>query len=260
MMNKNSRKLAAVLALAVLCAGLNGCKNTTPAASSDSASVVSSEAASEAVSEVNVAESTAEVENYADSYASLLDSYYELICTGNYTGIITDDDAGGVYDVRENSGAAEASKNVGYCIQDFSGDGVPELAITDATGTEIYAFYALKDGEPTYIFGGWYRTEYNWLGDNRFYCGGSSSADSFCFGDFELSQDGTEMIWDDFYFTDADGTAANGVSYYSNKNGTCDTETSEKLTDEEVENIENFGDTKSLQVTTFADTYGEPSE
>ena len=125
--------------------------------------------------------------------------------------------------------------SIGYMIADISGDGVPELLIgeigaydeQDKNGSAyIYDAYTCADDKPVSVFEGWARNSQRWIGDGKFYNTGSNGAMYSSYGQFHLSADGTEQIWDDFYFT----TDENGdIAYYHNNTGVTDPDVSEKL-------------------------------
>ena len=136
---------------------------------------------------------------------------------------------------------------VGYVLMDVSGDGVPELLIGcdevyDTAHPESYFFevYTVKDDEPFPVFEGWARSNYIWMGDGHFYYLGSNGAMSTLMGENHLCKDGTEIVWDDFYFTEekADGE----IGYYHNTTGIYDTEKSEELSAFEDRFIELMDD------------------
>ena len=126
-------------------------------------------------------------------------------------------------------------KNMGYVIEDISGDGVPELLIgeTASFGDEpeasyLYDVYTVKNGEASCTLDGWARNSYRYLGDGKFYNVGSGGAMYTLFGQLHLSKDGSEIIWDDCYFSydKNDGTE---IGYYHNTTGVWDPEEAEEL-------------------------------
>ena len=126
--------------------------------------------------------------------------------------------------------------SVGYRIEDISGDGVPELLVGRNEETDtgvpgevstVYACYACPDGEPVMVFEGMTRSTFRWIGDGSFYYFGSGGASYSMFGQCHLNYDGTEQIWDDYYFTDENDDMS--LSFYHNTTGAWDTAVSEKL-------------------------------
>lgn len=123
---------------------------------------------------------------------------------------------------------------VGYVIEDISGDGIPELMIgrniiyetdEDESAT-IYAVHTLGEEKTELAFEGWYRNSYHWLGGGKFYRYGSDGAMNSSFGQCHLSEDGRDLIWDEYYFSyEKNGAPA----YYSNNSGISDPDSSEEL-------------------------------
>ena len=120
---------------------------------------------------------------------------------------------------------ADAVYQMGYLIEDLSGDGIPELAVGQLDGP-INALYTLADGKPQLVFEGWYRNMYVYMGDGHFYNYGSGSAVESGQGIFYLSKDARELKCESFLFTSRD---KNGdICVYSNENGSWEPERSEK--------------------------------
>ena len=147
----------------------------------------------------------------------------------------------------------ELLASIGYMIADISGDGIPELLIgenasydgTNAESAYIYDAYTCSDGKPVGVFEGWGRNSQRWMGNGLFYNFGSGGAMYNIFGQFHLSTDGTQVIWDDYYFT----AEENGeMVYYHNTEGVSDPAVSEKLdlTDKEITDLLNSFETKTL--------------
>ncbi|MBR6257896.1 MAG: hypothetical protein IKR23_11000 [Lachnospiraceae bacterium] len=125
--------------------------------------------------------------------------------------------------------------SIGYAIVDVTGDGIPELLIgenaafdemDDKESSYIYAGFTCLDGEPVWMIEGWARNSIRWMGDGKFFNFGSSGASHSSFGEFHMNNDGTVMIWDDFYFTDE---KASDLAYYHNNEGIPDPDISEEL-------------------------------
>lgn len=122
----------------------------------------------------------------------------------------------------------------GYVMKDVSGDGVPELIIGcdenyGETGPQSYIFsvFTITEGKPKCVFEGWSRSDYRWMGDDQFYYFGSGGVSTSLFGENHLCKDGTEIVWDDFYFTDENQDG--GIDFYYNTTGMYDTEQAQKL-------------------------------
>ncbi len=131
---------------------------------------------------------------------------------------------------------------IGYVMKDVSGDGIPELLIgcdeDYGTGPQSYIFsvFTIAEGEPFSVFEGWSRSDYRWMGDDHFYYFGSGGVSISLFGENHLCKDGTEIVWDDFYFSDEDTDGE--VGFYHNTTGVFDTGEAEKL---DMSDSEFFG-------------------
>lgn len=168
-------------------------------------------------------------------YDAVLEHFYMLISNPDedYDDV---EGATGVLEAAGAMGGKAASANIGYAIEDFSGDGIPELLIgaieegdEDYGGTQIYTAYTLVAGEPRLVFEGWCRNSYQYMGDGRFFNEGSGSAASFGFGIFKLLQDGTSLSCEDFYFTDWLDEDFTEIGIWHNTSGEWDKSASEKL-------------------------------
>lgn len=128
----------------------------------------------------------------------------------------------------------ELLENIGYFIKDLNNDGVPELMIGenadyDGTGEKsyVYSCFGVKDDEPVLLFEGWARSTNSWLGGDRFYYFGSNGAMSSIFGSFHLNDNGTDIIWEDYYFSD--DKPSGGLGLYHNTSGIFDASVSDEL-------------------------------
>ncbi len=181
---------------------------------------------------------------YHQNYHPVLDEYLDLLENGyddekEYKYVSTG------YIERVNSqGKEEMKKITGYKIVDVSGDDIPELLMGEnmefyeKEASYIYAVYTCdKEGQPIESFSGWYRNAYFYDGDGYFIHQGSGGAMYSIFGKGHLKEDGTSLIWDDYYFTydKEDGS----IGFYHNKTGNWDPKASEELhiSDEEFWDI-----------------------
>ena len=158
--------------------------------------------------------------NGADDAESVEDGYYALSELGFYLN------------------QAELLDQVGYAVQDLSGDGVPELILgeiirSDMPGPDsnmIYALYTLDaDDQARLVFEGWYRNAYRYAGDGRFMYLGAGGAASSMFGMCGLSRDGKDLIWSDYYFTIPREGNYEIIDYYYNTSGKSETQGSQRL-------------------------------
>ncbi len=125
----------------------------------------------------------------------------------------------------------ELLKSIGYVLQDINGDAVPELMIGEnpdydpAEGSDIFALYTLSGDKAMFVFEGWSRSSYHWMGDGKFYYFGSGGAFNSSVGQCHLDQNAA-LVWDDYYFTEEkNGEAA----YYHNTSGSTDPSVSDEL-------------------------------
>ena len=162
--------------------------------------------------------------SYEEIYSGLLETAYDILTKGpeddipeGFTGIME------IY----NNFQSEAVNNVGYRIDDVTGDGVPELII--GTNNTILALYTIKDGKEYLAIEGWMRSSEQMLSDGSFYMSGSAGAAAHIFGRYTLSSDGTTKTWSDCYFTDVKDDQTWEIGIYHNKTGDMDKEHSEEL-------------------------------
>lgn len=126
---------------------------------------------------------------------------------------------------------------LGYAFEDVSGDGVPELIIgtipnENAEIPEVQLLlggYGCKDGEPVCFLDGRARSVYEWLGGGRFFHYGSGGWAYSGFGTFRLSEDGTELSCEEWYFSDTKGADNSEIGYYHNRTGDWDKNAAEEL-------------------------------
>ena len=140
---------------------------------------------------------------------------------------------------------------MGYLIEDLSGDGIPELAVGGLYGM-TNALYTLVDGKPELVFEGWYRNSYVYMGDGHFYYYGANSAAENGQGVFYLTKDGTELECESFLFT---GLNRDGdLEVYYNETGSWDPAESEKsdMTAEDFWALDSAGE--PLPLTPFSGT------
>lgn len=161
-----------------------------------------------------------------DAYAPLLEHFYMLV-SDPYG---EDDNSDGGMGVQENARAMEDSalEGIGYTIKDLSGDGIPELAVGTLPeyGGQINAVYTLVDGKPQFVFEGWYRNSYSYLGEGRFFYYGSGGVAETGQGVVSLTRDATVLEVESFYFTQP---GSDGKIYvYYNETGSWDPAQSEK--------------------------------
>lgn len=156
----------------------------------------------------------------------------------------------GVLETARNLGDS-APYEMGYLIEDLSGDGIPELSVGEVYG-RTNALYTLVDGKPELVFEGWSRSSYVYMGSGYFYYYGANSAAESGQGVFYLTKDGTRLECESFLFT---GLNSGGdVVVYSNETGSWDPAESSMsdMTAEDFWALDPAGD--PLPLTPFSGT------
>lgn len=124
----------------------------------------------------------------------------------------------------------EPSDMIGYAIRDLNGDGVPELAIgpTREYGAYQIALFTLVGGKPQLVFGEVGDGSYAYLQDGRFFYSGYNSASEIGQGFYHLTDDGTALICEEFYFVRILDGDESDVTVYYNTTGSWDIEDSQE--------------------------------
>lgn len=225
-MSKKLKRSILVLLMPAMLLALAGCSGiSVPSEENEQPGDTVSETDNTAVTEEKKTDSP-EVDPI-DAYTPLLTHFFRLV-SDPYG---EDDDSDGSLGVQENARIMEDSAldGIGYIIEDLSGDGIPELAVGTLPeyGGQINALYTLVDGEPRFVFEGWYRSRYMYLGEGRFFYYGSNGAAETGKGIVTLTGDGTTLRRDGegFYFTQlCDGE----IRVYYNETGIWDLAQSEE--------------------------------
>ncbi len=142
------------------------------------------------------------------TYEEVLDSFYDEIAFPNRK------DRNRTVRFKVNGLSARAAalgdtpeeqlNEIGYCIEDISGDGIPELIIgvirrNENRGTRIISLYTMVDGEALIARNGkariigWGRNRYYLLGEGLLYHEGSSGAQYSFHSIEQISKDGTSV-------------------------------------------------------------------
>lgn len=182
---------------------------------------------------------TVESTSYEHIYDDVLNHYYEIIrvLDENYEA---NDGEVGVLEVAFPCGRDSALKEIGYTIQDISGDGVPELVVgscrgkeDDYYGSEIFALYTLSEQKPVLTLDGWARNRYKLMDKGEFYYCGSGGAAYTMFGIAVLSKDGQKLEWTDYYYTKERGNDMSDIGIFYNISGEWGDKNSVDVTDRE---------------------------
>ena len=125
--------------------------------------------------------------------------------------------------------ACYGGTGVGYAVEDLTGDGVPELILGSLEDDTIFAVYTGDQGEPVLMLEGYCRNRCYYVGRGQFFCSGSASALNSILAAYTLSEDGLELVCEDFYFTDESADDRMDVSFFHNTSGVMDPDVSEQL-------------------------------
>lgn len=176
--------------------------------------------------------------NSSQGYSEVLDRYYGLIFT---LGEHYDYENGetGVFEAIQGKDSQEALESIGYARIDFSGDGIPELIIggiakseqSAGYGSEIYALYNSRDEEreSRLSFEGWNRSQYHYMKNGNFFYHGSEGAMNNIWGVYSINNDGSELICQEYYFTQESEDNPGELEYYYNSSGEINASESKKL-------------------------------
>lgn len=188
-----------------------------------------------------------EAVEYEEIYSSLLKDYAQLLLSGEAENPLVVDGGVAIQSIYSIFGRDEAPAQVGYRIEDLSGDGIPELLIGDVQSMEnglgygslLYAVYTCKEQEPVLSFCGYERNSYQFLGNGRVLNQGSSGAAYSCFGTFHLSTDGTELVCEDFYFTSPKDDSFEEIGCYHDTTDEWEIEKAEEVSEDSFWDLEN---------------------
>ena len=239
---------------------LCGCGNKQPAAPNQQPTPTETEQAAPPVTPE--AETETAYQEAIRAYDAVLDQTCDVI----YNGYHEENDypfaAFGVIELSSMERAA-LLRYLGYTIEDISGDDIPELLIgtipNDAAEVPETQFflggYACKDGEPVCFLEGWARNVYEWLGDGRFFYFASRGYAYSGFGPVHISEDGTELLCEEWYFSETKDDAE--IAFYHNRTGVWDKNAAEML-DVDADGFWALSDKYSderqaLALTPFAD-------
>jgi len=239
---KITRWTALLLAAALTAALCAGCTTQTPAGGGETPSPSAAQPAPTGAAPLPEKSGGDQPEpektpDYAALYAPVLDECFDVMQNGfdwerEYAWLPT-----GVMEMAGWLESGEVCRAVGYTMQDLSGDGIPELLLGTVPDDEaeveeqnvVFGGYTCRDGEVVTFLEGWARSSYQWLGGGRFFYFGSGGAINSGFGTFRLTEDGTDLICEDFYFTDAKDETTWEIGCYHNTTGSWEKEDSEEL-------------------------------
>ena len=207
-------------------------------------------------------------------YQPVFDEIFEIIDYGYNMDREYTYASNGLVDKIETARNEGNMDEIGYRYEDVSGDGIPELLIgynADylQNGGESYILnlFTIKDDKPYTTYAGHWRSGYQRYNDSQFFFTGSGGMSFVQMGLNHLSKDGTEIEWDDFYFTDEKEDREIGIYY--NKTGTAEAKEAEELAismddyyeimDDLAYNCKTFGWTSLLSLRDTEDVSGGKS-
>ncbi|MBE6910347.1 MAG: hypothetical protein E7474_12365 [Ruminococcaceae bacterium] len=243
------KKLTAILLfIALLASVLAGCNESQPSAPTQQPSAAPAATGQPAAKPANTPSASPEpsmvpnpdVEKVYQEALLAYEPVMEQNCDVIYNGISVEMDypfvSSGVMEVSSME-RGKLLQYLGYTFEDINGDDIPELligTIPDGTAevpeTQLFlSGYTCKDGEPVCFLEGWARSVYEYLGDGRFFHYGSGGYAYSGFGTFHISEDGTELIAEEWYFSDTKGPDNSEIAYFHNTTGEWDKDASEEL-------------------------------
>ncbi|MCR5826380.1 MAG: hypothetical protein K6G54_07425 [Oscillospiraceae bacterium] len=226
---------ALTLAAALLCSGCdNRTEPTSPAQEPTAQEQTTPEQTTpetpetEPTTEPGVAP-TPETEPTVDPLACYAPVFDEL-CDAVYNGLRDEDEypllPTGVEEMLHWSDGEETAAMVGWMLTDLNGDGTQELLVVQDEDI-VVGGYSIVNGAPVRFLNGWSRNMYFLLADGCFYNQGSGGAMYTMFGRYHLSEDGTQLVCEDCYFTDVKEGSEDELAFFHNTTGEWDTAASE---------------------------------
>lgn len=244
--------------------GLNGADNTSSTNQSTLSEGTQSTVESTETSSIT---ETAKDVNYNDVYSDVLDIFYDIIVSKSDEYDPQDGETG-VFEAIMNKGENYALASIGYVIDDISGDNIPELLIVGSDefkdsvcyGNKVYAAYTCVDEVPTLIFEGRTRSSYRILDKGKFFHIGSNGAMCTFYGIYDISNDGKELVCNDFYFTYEKDANSTELGFYHNTSGELDKSVSEEIKTTEDDFNQKMDDyinrAENIAITSFAEYKG----
>lgn len=172
--------------------------------------------------------------DYMSIYSEVLNGIYDVIVAEKGTVSPTQGQTG-IFEAIAGLDKDESLSVVGYTFMDITGDGFSELLVGAVCDNEVswydkpdlFAVYTIAHDMPWLLIEGWARSSYYLLDDGTFLYDGSGGASYSIIGNYRMSQGGTSLICQEFYFTDVN--EANEMEIYYNTSGKTNKDNSEKL-------------------------------
>lgn len=212
----------------------------------------------------------AEEVDYETVYTPVLEElYHTMTCTPEDRD--WENGSTGIIEVCIANTTKDVLTYIGYAITDLSGDGIPELLICDIhdpkakeiSGKYIYTVYTCVEGTPIKVFDGWYRNQFYALPDGTFYNIGSNGAAYHVMSIRQLTPDGTELKYLDYYFTYPTDDTIQEIAVFYNTIGESDISTSQQaeISLDDLWQMESVYDSLAMEfpLISFAETFGIPS-
>jgi len=206
---------------------------------------------------------TEDAVNYEAVYKPVLDELFKIAsCAYDFDTADASGIPEGAAGILENNGWGSSDLMLwesGYIMQDFSGDGIPELLIGAEDNCMVYALYTIADGAVQLLAEGTYRNMYYLTEDGLFLNQGSGGVIYSIIGTYELKAGESALTCRDYWFTHEMEGNYEDIRCWHNTTGEMDPAVSEELSmtlDEfwEME-MDLLGKCISLDVTTFGE-YG----
>ena len=209
-------------------------------------------------------ENTSELSNFdtVDNphlYKDVLNRVHFLITNKDYE-VDRQDGETGIFETAMYS--EDPLNDIGYHIEDISGDGIPELLIgyidetTDSAsyGSMIFDVYTYYNGGPQLVFEGWGRSAYKYAGGKDFVYHGSGGASYSYLADYTIAEDGKELICNDFYFTKEKDETFSNIAYFHNNSGSEEDPSTEEVAENDFFNAFEQLDNKvkPIKLTPFS--------
>jgi len=171
--------------------------------------------------------------DYEAVYKPVLDELFKIAsCAYDFD---TADESGipeGAAGILESNGWGSSDLMLwesGYILQDFSGDGIPELLIGAENNGMIYALYTIADDAVHLLAEGTYRNMYYLTEDGLFLNQGSGGAIYSIIGTYELKAGESTLTCRDFWFTHEMDGSYEDIRCWHNTTGEMDPAVSEEL-------------------------------
>ncbi|MDO4618744.1 MAG: S-layer homology domain-containing protein [Clostridia bacterium] len=194
--------------------------------------------------------------SYVPMYNDLLAKFEKLVCNSQSAGWTPPSYL--PYAIEAMDGTAQ--QNIGYVIEDFSGDGVPELIIAGISNGMnqdpiVYAVYTIKNDTPVLVVETSLNNTWYYGVNDTFVLLGKNSAISYFVGNYSLAFNGDNTVCSEFYYTEMiDGNPEN-IGCFKNTTGVITANASEltAMSADEYWDIENklMNNCRNLELNTF---------